>query len=335
MRASYRTLARRNPEAAPAKAAAGAGAKKSILPIVLGAGAAGAVAYFIFRKSASAALPPSSVYQPSNSVGISASSGGSQTSTGTTFGPNGADPSPSLVARLRGSDLARQIFFLQAYLYSIGFTSAIPDGIEGPVTDSMISGATQGAYTSYGPGVLTAVRQGVMNTANSNTLRNLPFTLPSDVIAAVQTSAGSVDPGSILGSSDLMVLPTSPTPATPGPVTNPPYMGLVNNTLAPASGTRPAGQMIPVAGYQRPPSLAPFNSVAGNPGWGVITDPNGINIGLWNALAGWQHAPLGTGNVATDVKRNPVAGQGGTFFDGYPYLGQTKDLGYGIQLFQG
>ena len=333
MRASYRTLARRrNPaEATAAKGAAGAGAKKSILPIVLGAGAAGAVAYFIFRKSASAALPPASTYQPANSVGISASSGGSQTSTGTTFGPNGADPSPSLVARLRGSDLARQIFYLQAWLYSIGFTSAVPDGIEGPVTDSMISGATQGAYSSYGPGVMAAVRQGTATLSNSGTLRNIPFTLPSDVIAAVQASAAAADPAgtSGAGSTLLMALATDGTAGSTGTGTGAPYTGLVNNTLA------PAGQMIPVAGYQRPPSLAPFNSVAGNPGWGVITDPNGINIGLWNALAGWQHAPLGTGNVATDVRRNPVAGQGGGFFDGYPYLGQTQDLGYGIQLFQG
>lgn len=280
---------------------------------MLGAGAVGVVAYLILRPRRAAAAPaptglPAQRPQP-QALGL----GGPTTNI--PIGPNGPDPSPSLVARLASDDNARQIFALQANAYTVGYTNAVPDGIEGSVTDTVISNLTNGTYTSYSPAAFSAARQAldayavqqVRSGAGAVGGRQLPFTLPSGIIGLVNQSAANVDSGAHpVNAATTEVASTTQESAQPQSAQD--FGGV------PA----PAGQAIPVAGYSRPPSMQMMNSVGGNPGWGVIVDPNGLNIGLWEMLAGWQHAPNGTGSIAADLKRNPIAGQGGLYWNAWP-----------------
>lgn len=189
--------------------------------------------------------------------------------------------SPTTLARLRNSGLARQIFALQAMAYVTGYSNVVPDGVEGGSTDAVIRGLT--GTTSYAQGTLAAVRGAL---SGSKVIRSLPFALPPDVITAVNHSALSADPNTIL----LQVRQA------------------------------PAGQaIIPVAGYGRIPSSQYANTVGGNPGFGVYVDPYGMNIGLYEQLYGHgQWTP--SGSIAADIGINPIAGQDGGYFAGYPSM---------------
>ena len=189
--------------------------------------------------------------------------------------------SPTTLARLRASALARQIFALQAMAYTTGYSNVVPDGIESGSTDGIIRSLTNAG--SYGHGVLAAARN-ALNGAR--VVRLLPFQLPTDVITAINHSALAADPNAVLLQAHQA----------------------------------PAGQaIIPVAGYGRIPSIQPSNSVGGNPGFGVYTDPNGMNIGLYELLYGHgQFTP--SGSIAADIGINPVAGQDGGYFAGYPSM---------------
>lgn len=187
-----------------------------IVPIVLGATIVGGLAYLFLRPSTAAALPmpqtgtagtgtppvtnlpaaPVSGYYPS----------GTGSTVGLSFGPNGADPSPALVARLRGSLAARQIFALQALAYSLRYTDAIPDGIEGPITDGIIQ-STVGA-TRFSPSLYPAIQRAILATptASEMAVRVLPYTLPSDLIPLVNQAARSMSSTSPL----VQVLPQLP-----------------------------------------------------------------------------------------------------------------------------
>lgn len=276
-----------------------------ILPIAAGAAIVGGVAYLLLRPSTSQAAPmpqqlpsglPPTTQLPSSPLPSGYYPSGTGQNVGLTSGPNGADPSPSLVARLRGSDAAKRIFATQALAYSTRYTDAVPDGIEGPITDGIIQ-STVGA-TSFAPQLYPAIRQALLAqpAASEMGMRILPYTLPNDLIKSVNQVAVSMDPQTPL----LQVLPQVP---------------------------NPAGQVMPFAGYSRIPSASPGNTVGQNPGYGVITDPYGLNLGIWQRFAGGGHyAP--SGNVAADIGRNPIAGQTGPFFQGYPGADAMMRMGF-------
>lgn len=257
------------------------------------------------QLGAGSKTPPVTVLTPPGASGYFPSSTGQN--VGLTSGPNGADPSPSLVARLRGSTAAQQIFALQALAYSTHYTDAIPDGIEGPITDGILT-STVGA-SRFSPSLYPAVRAALLAqpTASEMAMRNLPYTLPSDLIASIGQTAASMDPQS----PQLAVLPQ----ISGGAAT-----ANINSWLA----ALPAGQVMPFAGYSRIPSVSPGNTVGQNPGYGVMTDPSGLNIGLWQFYTS-RYAP--SGNIAADLGRNPIAGQDGGFFQGYPGVDAMRRMG--------
>lgn len=273
------------------------------VPVVLGLGAVGVGAYFLLKPRAAAAVPPpvpttllrsgasSPAFLPPPPSGLGVAGVPGAGAAGTTYGPGGIpDPPPALVLRLRGSSSVRQVFALQALLYSYGFTEAVPDGLEGPVTDGLIGAVNQlrgrpGDPTRFAPQALANAREAMEARFGGGPTHLLPFTLPPDVIASVNNDALAADGAYPL----LQVQPT----------------------------TAPAGQVIPTAGYGRPFAVHPSNTVGASPGLGALTDPQGLNIGLWEALRSGWHGPIGTGQVAADVGQNPIAGQGGGYAQGW------------------
>lgn len=462
---------------------------------------AGGIAYLIFMPRTPAIAAPMPLPQPTRATPQQS------TPVAPSVGPNGPDPAPALVARLSSSDNdPKYIFYIQAMMYSNYLTDAIPDGIDGPQTDAMISRATGGQSTTYGPMVPAAVRAYVAQ--NSQGTRMLPFTLPQSVIDSVNSAASFIDSGA----QPLQVMPTVPTismpagraisgtrsmarptahavarpagqaaarpmvasvtipagqtaarngqvaapglyippgayvawlahngwscdrwsqmtrsqqlqflrgtfvsgdytwtthgldsynkqfaamlrsgfpalqssiPGTYLPFTvgttggtdiertqqaqlarllqsinddclraavnpNIPHVSVAAVTSATPRAPRPSGEAVPgsmsmqrptahavarpagttaarpanqavigYAGFNRPLTVQPTNSVGSNPGYGAMIDPRGLNIGLWNAIEGQYHAPVGTGIVAADNDQNPIAGQPGGYWSGY------------------
>ncbi len=333
---SLRLSGRRNPTSR-ARARQAPRQEYSIAPALIGGGVLGVLALILMRNRSStpavaatlpattasvATTPPTTTFAPPPVSGYY--QGTPQTSIGTTSGPNGRDPSPALVARLRGDMNAKYIFDIQALAYSYGVTNAIPDGIEGPVTDAMISTMTNGQYTSYSPSVFLIARGYVDGLGNQPRL--LPFTLPSDVIDQLNAAAGFVDSNAhvvqvmptVTSASAQAMMPFGQPTSRPFPAGNarPGSMSMQRPTHTAVS--RPASQaVIPYAGFDRPLSVLPINAVGSQPGYGTMIDPRGLNIGLWNALEGRYHAPLGTGIVAADNDANPIAGQPGGYWSGY------------------
>jgi hypothetical protein len=304
------------------------------LAIGLGAAALAGGVYLLLRpRTAGAATPglgttlgrtqaglpaprtiPETVLTPPGPSGLNPPSSG-------TIGPNGPDPDPALVDRLRASDQARQIFALQAMLYSAGFADPltgnlqVPDGIEGPITDRQIARINQlGSYSSE-PGRFTnrsiMNADGVLQAQAGGSLQGfglqlLPFTLPQDVLDAVNSSAAAVD--------------TFYPSVQARPQISPAGQAYYPGSIDPASFYPNATGVgiIPYPGMDRPRTVLPSNTVGANPGYGVFTDPRGLNIGLWQQLEGRFHSPLGTGVLHADVNANPVAGQRGGYWAGYP-----------------
>lgn len=121
----------------------------------------------------------------------------------------GTTASSTLVARLRGNSTARQIFALQAAAYSYGLSNALPDGIEGPITDGIIGAVNAaGSFTNEPRRYTTrsiANLRAVLVARGLRAPRLLPFTLPADVIQSVNQAAASVDNQALL----LQVFPTA------------------------------------------------------------------------------------------------------------------------------
>lgn len=321
---------RRNPAVAAHRASVQQDNTGALVTAVVLGGGIGFVLYLINRSNTSATTAPALVVpnppatMPAPSLTVSR--------VGPTAGPNGPDPSPAVVARLRSNDSeAKNVFGIQAMAYSYRVTDAIPDGIDGPVTDALISTMTGGQSTTYGPSVPANARAYVDNLGVSPRL--LPFTLPMDVIDSVNEQQHFIDSGA----HPLQVLPTIG-PSLPAGnammVRNAGYamhtarigsMSMHRPTTPavarPSNASpvrRPAAQaVIPYAGFDRPLTVLPTNAVGSNPGYGVMTDPRGLHIGLWDAIEGRYHAPLGTGIVAADNGANPIAGQPGGYWSGY------------------
>lgn len=179
--------------------------------IAAGAGIAG-VGTLIWYKMAHAAPAalPSGTQTSALPPGVTATAPSHTTTAGTpsqgytpTYGIGGVqDPSPSLVSRLTASDQARQVFALQSLLYSYGYTDAIPDGIEGGETDYLIGqinqlGSFSGEPNHYTRNTIRNAYQVMQARFGSNPIdyRVLPYSLPSDVIDAVNRSQNAVAPG--------------------------------------------------------------------------------------------------------------------------------------------
>lgn len=171
--------------------------------IGLGAAAVG-VGYLIVRSQSSAAatLPPtgSTPSTPVPSTIPTSTGGTAPRPMPPTYGPNGQDPPAALVARLRTSETARRVFALQALAYSYGFTDAVPDGIEGPVTDAIIHQLNVLDALPNEPSRMTDRTLGIAHaglTARfglNPQFSPLPYTLPQDVLDAVNRSAYALDP---------------------------------------------------------------------------------------------------------------------------------------------
>lgn len=262
--------------------------------IGLGAAAIGA-GYLLMTRQSAAAVPP--LPPPGGGTGPSTPPANAPTGVGSapvpSMGPNGPNPPSALVNRLRTSETARRVFALQALAYSYAVTDAVPDGIEGPVTDGIIRSLGQSAPMTNSTlgGVDTSLRT---RFGDIDAYRSLPFTLPQDVIDAVNRSAASIDPSY----PTLQVFPT-----------------VEWQTLA----VNPSGQvMIPYPGYSRAyMDDAPSNSVSASPGYGVGIDPYGMNLGLWSTFGPSGAMGSGTGRVYQDVGAGPIAGSSGNAWCGY------------------
>ena len=166
--------------------------KPPIVPIVLGAGIVGGLAYLLLKPSNASAAPMPGT-PPTTQLPAPGPSGyypsGTGSSVGVTFGPNGADPSPALVTRLRGSLAARQIFALQALAYSTRYTDAVPDGIEGPITDGILTSLV--GASRFSPSLYPAAQRALLSnpTASEFAMRTLPYTLPNDLISQINQAA--------------------------------------------------------------------------------------------------------------------------------------------------
>jgi hypothetical protein len=122
----------------------------------------------------------------------------------------GAPAPDALVARLRGSQAARQGFALEALVYSRAITDAVPDGVDASVASllgllSIKAGPGANVPPTMTPGAYKAVRVWLDGLAPPLPHRSLPFTLPADVIAAVNADATAMDPGA----PPLEVTPTA------------------------------------------------------------------------------------------------------------------------------
>jgi hypothetical protein len=191
----HRTRRRRNPTKPRAAAA------KGISPaILIGAGVAG-VALILWARSSGAQT--AQIPSPGSSTG------------------GGGGPSASgLDARLQSSEQAREVWIFQAELYMYSVTTALPDGIIGPVTQNLIT--TVNSATGYGSSnewtqeMVQRARQYIFQldqqeTGGSETFQAgssvfppataaLPVgSIPSaSTLALLQQTAQSVDPGTPL-----------------------------------------------------------------------------------------------------------------------------------------
>ena len=110
----------------------------------------------------------------------------------------------SLASLLCTSAQARAIFNFQALLYEFGYTSAIPDGIMGPITQGLIAQVNNdtgnGSSTSWNSGLLQEAHLAVLaaNGANAQPTQALPMSLPVDVIHLLNQDALAADPNAIL-----------------------------------------------------------------------------------------------------------------------------------------
>lgn len=112
-------------------------------------------------------------------------------------------PAAALITRLQTSEPARQVFALQALLYSAGYDDDVPDGIASPTLDAQIArlNAQAGLTTAspvYAPTSLVNADNALQGLAGGGLaafgLRLLPFSLPQAVLDQVNASAAALDP---------------------------------------------------------------------------------------------------------------------------------------------
>jgi hypothetical protein len=196
---------------------------------ILGVGAI----VLLARKAAAAAIPsnPGVVSLPM----ITSSDDGSLTqpapppggigfgvnTSGSGGGSSGSDMSnitrlTALYARLHSDQNALQIYAFQALNYELGFTNATPDGLMGPQTQGMIQSIQQRnnlpVTGTFDPSLIAAIAN-VANYSFGTSVRSLPDTLPSDILASLNSFINSqvATAGSTIPYVTANILPVAPT----------------------------------------------------------------------------------------------------------------------------
>lgn len=117
--------------------------------------------------------------------------------------PSGYQPD-QLVIRLRGSDLARQIFAFQSLMYSFNKTDHPPDGVIGPVTRQLVLDInTAGSFpggNSFSNRMYERAQSVILRERglSARPERLIPMRLPADVIQSVNMTILRDFPNAIL-----------------------------------------------------------------------------------------------------------------------------------------
>jgi len=181
-------------------------APKSSIPtgaLLFGAGAIGIVAFVLWKSASDASAAALSTATgetglsgvPSGVTGRTPRSSGLSNQRGsTTF--NGPVIPDAVARRLNSSETARQVFAVQALIYSFHTSDQMPDGLastlNGQLSDlNAISGGSVGSRFSSSS--LAQVRQYLFGQDPGRALRSLPFVMPQAEIEAVNLSAAQMD----------------------------------------------------------------------------------------------------------------------------------------------
>lgn len=165
----------------------------------------GAVVYFATRPRPAVAGVPNTTLTPTTGTATTTTPSAPRSiPTFTPPPPSGLGSEPALIARLRGGDQARRIYYLQSLLYSAGMTDVPPDGLAGPVTASWVRDINQRAGfpndpTTVTDAVLARLPLAVSEIQGPNlTYRVVPQRLPQDVIDLVNATARRAYPVAVL-----------------------------------------------------------------------------------------------------------------------------------------
>lgn len=112
-------------------------------------------------------------------------------------GLGGGDRLSTIVARLRGSSSALQLYAFQALMYEVRLTDAIPDGLQGPVTTAMIQDLQRRdslPQTGTFDPSLVAAAVDVTGYSAGASLRPIPDQLPDDLVAQMNAFIASQVP---------------------------------------------------------------------------------------------------------------------------------------------
>jgi len=169
--------------------------------LLLGAAAAGAGIFLLVRRAqASATSIPTVPAVPAVPRGTQSPS----EKTLPTSPPQEqttSQPRQTLTQLLTSSRPARQVFNVQATAYKAGLTTEVPDGMFGPMTQSIINSAEDALgrphTTGFDPASLVTIRTAAMTGVRNLRLLRLPMTLPASVIRLLNTDATAVDPRAI------------------------------------------------------------------------------------------------------------------------------------------
>jgi hypothetical protein len=100
---------------------------------------------------------------------------------------------------LRSSPLARAIYNFQALLYEFGYTNAVPDGVDGPITQRLTDQVNADTGAAGGtPLQLAHLAVLARYGANAQPIRTVPDALPADLIAQLNADARAQDPYAVL-----------------------------------------------------------------------------------------------------------------------------------------
>lgn len=215
-----------------ARAPAGKATSKSPTPYVLAGLGVGLGVWLLTRSSQAAPMGPGmqtgsypSLPAPASTgaggtSGAAGGAGGSGGSGGATYNTSMSDVNrlATLYSRLRGDANAQAIYAFQALMYQANFTNAVPDGLMGPVTTAMIQSIQQRdslPVTGTFDTSLFAAIQDVTGWSSSTAytdMRQLPDTLPDDIVTALDQVVQTADPswqGPIINAYMIPAAPTS------------------------------------------------------------------------------------------------------------------------------
>jgi hypothetical protein len=117
--------------------------------------------------------------------------------------PSATEKRTLLINRLRSNEEARENFAFQSLLWSWEYTNAVPDGVMGQVTRGLIKQINMAdnptldiahASDRFDGQLMNRTMQVLINLKGHSPNRLLPFTLPIDVVHAVNTTFDRLSP---------------------------------------------------------------------------------------------------------------------------------------------